>query len=754
MKEKINLLLETIKKNFVKNKILLLVVLAVWTVLVFLTLNIYKDSLGKESIGNTYSDYVTELTENVEMVQESSTVDGTDAFCFKLATYARPGNSGNINVLIEGKDSGKIYANKAIPCKNVVDNAFSVVSFDEIVNAKIDKTLKITISSTSKDGEGVGIYYSSTVEEDDEEPLPTATLTINGELQDDGAITYKYLIENEMFDNLYKSIITWTIIGFTFIILLILLVNPKYEILFPIIILIFGFVFMAIIVPLSSPDEQTHYEAALQLSNMILSPGQNHLMIDKRYVDYNHLVGHYNVSGGYLRMAKDLSIPMSLSGKMTEMKTIDVIDVYKLCYIPQTFGIIIGRLFNLNFLKTYYLGKIMNLFVYAAVVHFAIKRTPINKFLFGIIYSLPMMIQTATSYTYDNYINCLCLLLIANFLKFRFVDEKIKWQEYAFVLVCCAGLAPLKFVYGFLSLIFIFVPWNRFPSKKMKIFATIALLIAGMYIVVPEIGRRVVKYADDFISSFKDVEEVEEYEENYVEEYVVEEIAEPTNDQSQVIEEIDNDIQSEDIVETNEDENIVTIPEEKDNGTNTVDISGVVSEEEYKTFESIYSVKFVFTHPFETMQIFYRTVRFSIKNWFYASIGRNLSGSTLILPLKMVHLLALIPILAAFRKESFSPTLGMRASFVAICAIVGLVIMAGFFITWTDSSQTVIEDFGGIMVQGIQGRYFSPLLPYFFAIFNNTKLRITEKFDKYLLVYQVCMMFIIVIYVLSYTFIN
>lgn len=748
MKERFNSLLKTIKKNFVKNKILLFVVLVAWTALIFVTLNTYKDSLGKESIGNTYSDYVTELTENVEMFQESSTVDGIEAFCFKLATYARGTNSGNIRVLVEGVDSNIVYADKLIACKSVVDNAFSVVSFDEIVNTKNDKTLKITISSDSKDGQGVGIYYSSTVEEDDEEPLPSATLTINNELQDDGALTYKYLIENKSFDGLYKTIITWTIIGFTFIILLMLLVNPKYEVLFPAIIIIFGFVFMAIIVPLSSPDEQTHYEASLQLSNMVLNSGENHLMIDKRYVDYNHLVGHYNVSGGYLRLANDLNMPMELSGKLTEMKTIDVIDVYKLCYIPQTIGIIIGRLLNLNFLKTYYLGKTMNLLVYAAVVHFALKRTPISKFLFGIIYSLPMMIQTATSYTYDNYINCLCLLLITNFLKFRYVDEKIKWQEYVFVLICCAGLAPLKFVYGFLSLIFVFVPWNRFSSKKTKILATIFLLVAGMYIVVPEISRRVIKYADDFVSSIKNKEEIEE--EVYEEEYVVEEVVEQQVEVTEDVISIEEEITVDEIVEEIKEETNENITNE----TNTVDISGVVSEEEYKTFESIYSVKFVFTHPLETMQIFYRTIRFSIKNWFYASIGRNLSGSTLILPLNTVHLLALIPILAAFKKESYSPTLGMRVSLVGICVIVGLVIMAGFFITWTDSTQTIVEDFGGIMVQGIQGRYFSPLLPYFFMIFNNKKLQITEKFDKYLILYLIGMMFVIVVYVLSYTFIN
>ena len=58
------------------------------------------------------------------------------------------------------------------------------------------------------------------------------------------------------------------------------------------------------------------------------------------------------------------------------------------------------------------------------------------------------------------------------------------------------------------------------------------------------------------------------------------------------------------------------------------------------------------------------------------------------------------------------------------------------------------------MVQGIQGRYFCPLLPYFFTVFNNKKFSIPEKFDKYILFVYLVIFFEIVLYVMSYTFLN
>ena len=80
--------------------------------------------------------------------------------------------------------------------------------------------------------------------------------------------------------------------------------------------------------------------------------------------------------------------------------------------------------------------------------------------------------------------------------------------------------------------------------------------------------------------------------------------------------------------------------------------------------------------------------------------------------------------------------------------------VGGMLISWTEVDQEIIEDYGGPIIQGIQGRYFSPFLPYLFPILSNRKIKIPKKFDQYMIYVFVLLVFEVVVYVLSYTFLN
>ena len=59
-----------VKDNFMKNKVILAVVMVLWTVVVAVSLVFYSSTMGKESIGNDLTGYVVELTKdsNIEEV--------------------------------------------------------------------------------------------------------------------------------------------------------------------------------------------------------------------------------------------------------------------------------------------------------------------------------------------------------------------------------------------------------------------------------------------------------------------------------------------------------------------------------------------------------------------------------------------------------------------------------------------------------------------------------------------------------------
>jgi uncharacterized membrane protein len=162
--------------------------------------------------------------------------------------------------------------------------------------------------------------------------------------------------------------------------------------------------------------------------------------------------------------------------------------------------------------------------------------------------------------------------------------------------------------------------------------------------------------------------------------------------------------------------------------------------------ERIFSIGFIVEYPLYTLQLIYRTVRYSIKKWFYDSIGRTLSGVSLILPLRLVHLMSLCLVLASLVKEDYASPFIVKAVIFIMCVAIAGMILLGFLLTWTNRNDE--------MIQGVQGRYFSPLLPYFFSIFNNKKVFLPKKTDRYLIFAQLLMMFSTVIYVLSFTFVN
>lgn len=741
-------IISRVKENFKKNKVVLAIVLTVWTVLIAVSLVFYSSTMGKEAIGNDLTGYVVELTKDSEIKEVLPAEDGSESIAIKLATYARK-NKGNVYITVKGLDDGFVYADETVKAASVNDNAFYTVKLDKKLDKNVNQKIEINISSDSEAGSGIGLYYSA------ESFFEDSTLDVDS-VNQEGDLTLKFVRNNEDLHSFYVSVISWAIAGITFIILMVLLINPSYEILFTVMIFILGLIFMVIIVPLSPPDEQFHYEASLQLSNYMMFK-ENHLEINKAYLNYSYLYGHYNVSGGYIRFINDIGLPLDLSSK-TAVITSDIAESVKICYIPQALAITLCRLLGINMLKTFYAGRMASLLMYCACAYVAIKKTPVYKLLFGIILSMPMFIQTAASYTYDTFIICASVLLLAFFLKWRYSDEKIKIWEYAVVLCCCLGLAQLKFIYGFLSLIFIFVPYKRFKDKKVKWAAVLLLMVASMYMVVPLIFQRVNKYFDDFLESFKkeEVSEVEQVEEVPVTDEIIEENTEEINVEENVpaVEENTSTVEENTVSENEDNELVVQEEEPAQDNSNISAVGDLADEQEYKEFESIYSTKFVFEHPVETMQIFLRTVRYNIKTWFYASLGRSLSGSTLTLPLSIVHLLVAVVLLASFRKEAYTPNVLMRLLSVGICILVGVVMMAGFFVTWTEASQTVLDDFGGVMVQGIQGRYFCPLLPYFFTVFNNKKLAVPQKFDKYLIFVYLGIFFEIVLYVMSYTFLN
>ena len=701
MKDKLINLKDRIVKNFKDNKIPVIALMLIWVFTVVFTLFSYKETLGKISSGNEFYDNVVELCEGRTVEEILPVNEDSEAIAIKFATYARR-NNGSFDITVSGVDSKKIYAQKNVKASSLQDNAFYTFELSEKLDSSIDKKINVTLSSESAENQGAGVYYSNL------KAYESSSLKIDNEVQE-GDLSLRFLNENDDLKLFYHIVITWVITTFTLIILLVLLVKPKYEVLFTVIAICFGLTFWLIITPMSVPDETIHYEYSLQLSNKMMG-AKDHLIIDEEYQNYGAMAGHLNISAAYERFIQKINRPLSLDDKEVKMN-FDIDESYHICFIPQALGITLARLLKWNMLRTFYLGRLFNLAFYVVCVYIAIKKTPIHKLLFGILATLPIFMQQAASFSYDCYINGLTFVIVSCLLKWMFQKEQIDRKEFIFVFIVNLLIAPIKVVYGLFTFLYWFVPAERFGSKKNKIIGTLIVTAPAMYelsVLLFPLIFRIIKRMIESVTGWN----------LYVDR--------------------ENNLMCNDCVITAE-----TIKANTVRGL----LSGGGEGDTYSFTEILYN-------PLEALELFIRTIRYGIKTWFYASFGRALSGNTLILPTYLVHGTLALLVIASLREEEYLTSIKFRIMVILMCIFAGLMMVGGMLISWTEVDQEVIEAYGGPVIQGIQGRYFSPFLPYLFPILSNKKIKISKKFDQYILFAFVLLVFEVVVYVLSYTFVN
>ena len=677
-------IIERIKSNFQKNRFRILAFLLIWFTVVFFTLMSYQDTLGKRSRGNSEIEIPYEVNKDTVIEQTIKVDDGTDAISIFMVTYARK-NKGNLYVTISDLSEKNIYAEKTIDVTRIQDNAFMTIGLDRKLPLQM---VKIRLSSDSKGGEGaegeaVGVYCSSY------KAFDYGSFKINDVVHDE-SLCVRYLMEDEQMMEFSRIAIVFTLIVLSLMIFILLLFEPKYELLFAVMCLLFGIIFMFIITPFSVPDEGTHYRRSLELSNSFLF--RNDYEVEETYLDYRGFYGHHNASSAYRRLLEDFNAPAE---NLDQTETVNVIPIYTYLgfYTPQALGLAIGRLFRLNMLKAYYLGRFTNLLFYVLCVYVAIRKTPVHKLVFGLLSVTPMFMQQAASYSYDGFIFGLSFAVIAYFLKWYLVDEEITVQEYIVALIANIILSPAKFVYCIFSFLYWFIPEKRFKSRLHK------FLLVGLICAEP---LRTL-YQEIWLNRVQ--------------------------------------IHIKRLFGLAYSEPIKTLS---------------ISSEKFFTFSLVgkapapynepYTFTYVLQHPMETLQLFYHTIRYSVKLWFYSSIGRTLSALGLILPLRLVQALPLLLLVASFRKEEYVEPIWLKALFIFMCVISAVMTLFGMLLGWTSTESEMIE--------GIQGRYFSPLLPYFFAVFNNGKLRLPKKIDSYAVFMQIILLFETIVYILSYTFVN
>lgn len=239
----------------------------------------------------------------------------------------------------------------------------------------------------------------------------------------------------------------------------------KAENKFLLVCIVLGILFMVALPIGKVPDELNHFLRAYEIS-------QGHMISKQDKVTKN---GGREFSTNILDVTADDYKEIKNDLKLKEGKQKSFIffsntALYSpICYLPQSIGIIIGKIFEAPLIVQAYLGRICNFIVYLLLMYFAIKYIPVKKNLLLFVSLIPITIQESISLSPDALTIASASALISLVLYLKYSSNKLLDLKQKILIICLSIiLAMCKIVYLPVCLMLFLIPKDRFGSLKKK----------------------------------------------------------------------------------------------------------------------------------------------------------------------------------------------------------------------------------------------------------------------------------------------
>jgi len=268
-------------------------------------------------------------------------------------------------------------------------------------------------------------------------------------------------------------------------------INPHTA--FLIIGLIYGIGFLFATPAFQVPDEYEHFYRAIYVSEGHIVPEK---LGDKSgvYVPESVLITSLIVSDEWysfienrdkLNLTSLFYVPFKSKYLVFEdISRIAVVTYSPVPYIVSGFAISLGKLFNLSPIFLMYLGRLANLLAWVLLTYYAIKITPVHKWVFFMISFIPVTLFEAASLSADSFMLGLSFLVIAVFFNIALDDykKKINLKDIYILFIILLLLALSKQVYFILLFLVFLIPLEKFGSRKKMIIVS-AFLISSVLLI-------------------------------------------------------------------------------------------------------------------------------------------------------------------------------------------------------------------------------------------------------------------------------
>lgn len=149
----------------------------------------------------------------------------------------------------------------------------------------------------------------------------------------------------------------------------------------------------------------------------------------------------------------------------TTLRGVPITEYYLVAYVPGAVALWFARLLSLPVTVGFLLGRLANLFAYAFVVYFAMRRLKSGKLIMAACALIPEAVFLAAGYSYDFWVTSFVMLGFGYFIgELQRPDEPLTWRRLGIMTgAFLIGLGP-KAIYVPVAAMLLFMPKEKFAK--------------------------------------------------------------------------------------------------------------------------------------------------------------------------------------------------------------------------------------------------------------------------------------------------
>lgn len=345
----------------------------------------------------------------------------------------------------------------------MINDSYTSLLLQEPIIDSLDKEYRVEIRAPeSTEESGVSLKYRTF------KPDSKYDYNLNSNKEKGSLISGLYTRRN-FIANIYVLLGGACVVIFCILLLGIYFFKWKIPSIFVVLAMVLGSLYIVVIPPYASPDETSHLATTYYNANRILgreaTDSEGNVLVRAEELEYVNW-SCCPAIGDYLDLYQNLQDKKVSDEQASYYKGPLVMPIT--AHLPQSIGVAMAWILNLNCSWTFILGRFMGLLFYVFFCYWGIKKAPFGKMILFSVSLTPMSLQLATSFSYDLVSNAMCIFLIGYSLYLAYEKTRIRWYDMVIYIVVSTYMIPIKVIFALICGMIFLIPSSKFSEKWHK----------------------------------------------------------------------------------------------------------------------------------------------------------------------------------------------------------------------------------------------------------------------------------------------